>query len=291
MMSLIDPREKEARRNAKYQGSPTALIATIMFGVASLATTAVIGFGIGGFVDQFRVMSINSVFSTWDTAIPIWLRSWSLPIGIVATIIMVGGYSTWNHRYSGRTDGYAFLGPLPIVLAGLTLGSWYATTLWTAPDAVGIAIDPTFGQNENWDAGAWIMYAAQWWLPGIFALLTLLTLLGRLGAQKRRRLNNELATQLLQNGAQVEAEITEAPLPEPSSSRMMAQVTLRFEDAEGTSRWVTSIVAVPTKQFPTTGSRRPLLFDPADAGNVQRILFSPTGGTKPGDFVSVSAAD
>lgn len=291
MMSLIDPREKQARRNAKYRGSTTALIATIVFGLASLATAAVIGFGVGGFVDQFRVMSLNSVFSTWDTAIPVWLRSWSLPIGIVGSIIMVGAYGTWNHRYSGRTDGYAFLGPLPIVLAGLTVGSWYATTLWTAPDAVGIAVDPTFGQNENWDAGAWIMYAAQWWLPGIFALLTLLTLLGRLGAQKRRRLDHELAAHLLANGVQVEAEVTDVPLREPNASRMMAEITVRFEDADGTSRWVKAIVVAPTKQFPTTGSRRPLLFDPADAGNVRRILFSPTGGTTPGDFVSVSAAD
>lgn len=290
-MSLIDPREKEARRNAKYQGTPTALIATLLLGLAALTTTALIGFGIGGFVDQFRVMSLNSVFSTWDTAIPVWLRGWALPIGIVGSIIMLGAYGTWNHRYSGRTDGFAFLGPLPIVLLGLTLGSWYATTLWTQPDAVGVAVDPTFGQNESWDAGAWIIYAAQWWLPGIFALLTLLTLLSRLGAQKRRRLNDALATSLLRSGAQVEAEIVDAPLREPNSSRMIAEITARFEDTEGASRWVKAMVIVPTKQFPTTGSRRPLLFDPADAGNIERILLSPTGGTKPGDFVSVSAAD
>ncbi|WP_029608147.1 hypothetical protein [Leucobacter chromiiresistens] len=289
-MSLVDPQEAARRDHARHRGTASALIATICFGVLALAAATVLGFAVGGVFEQLRVMSINSVFGSWETETPIAFRAWGLPLGILGLIVTLGLYGTWNHRYSGRSDFFVIVGPLTIVLAGLTVGTWLASTMWAAPDAVGVAVDPVFGQNETWGIGAWALYAGTWWLPGLFALLTVLSLIGRVLAARRRERNGRVVEQLLARGVRTEAEITQAPLPEPSASRMIAPLVARFSDSEGVSRWVACTAALRTRDVPAVGARRPLVFDPADPGDVQRIFLSPAGGTDPSSFEPVRAA-
>jgi hypothetical protein len=187
-VSLIDPREAELRKKPDYRGSSVALTATLLSGLGALLAVAVLGFGAGGLFDQVRVMSVNSVFGNWETHIPVAARGLAIPLGILGTILLLGLYSKWNHRYTGRSDHFAILGPLTIVLIGLTLGVWASTTMWVEPDAVGVALDPKFGDDEPWDAGAWILYTAKWWLPGILAVLTVLSLVARfIGLRARKR--------------------------------------------------------------------------------------------------------
>lgn len=52
--------------------------------------------------------------------------------------------------------------------------------LWTQPDAVVVAVDPTFSNDEPRGIGEWIFYSAQWWLPGLLSLLALMSLWGRI---------------------------------------------------------------------------------------------------------------
>lgn len=289
-MSLLDPREAAERDRIAFRGSARALTATLIAGVLSLAAASVIGFAIGGLFEQFRIMSLNSVFSTWETAIPVEARGWGLPVGILGSLITISQYAKWNHRYTGRQDGFAIVGPLTIVLAGLAIGTWVATTMWTTPDAVGVAVDPTFGEDEAWDAGAWILYAAQWWLPGLFALLTVLSLLGRVLSRSSRERRQSVVEQLLRSGTRVEAEVTQVPLPDPHASRSLAPVVAKFTDAWGTDRWITCTVMLPPQEFPKVGDRRPLVFDPANPGDTGRIFFSATGATDPESFQAVRAA-
>lgn len=283
-VSLIDPQEAQARKNATFVGKPSALVATLILGLSLILAAGVIGFALGSVVDQFRVMNINSVFGNWDTAIPVAVRGWGLPLGILSSIVIVGQYEKWNNRYSGKNHYYVFLGPLTLILLGLAAGSWLSTTMWTEPDAVGTAVDPVFSHDEPWGIGAWVFYAAKWWLPGVLVFLALLSLWGRFASQKRRRRSEQMISTLLDEGTLTDAEVVQAPLPVPNTSRMTASFTVKFHDINGDQRWVTCSAILRPSQVPPVGSSRPLLFDPKDPEDTNRIFFSPSGGVSPEDF-------
>ncbi len=178
-MSAIDPRTAAEQRRERLRGSRRALVAVLLSALLSLLAAAVLGVALGGVFEQLRVVSINSVFGSWDTGIPVEVRAWGLPVGILGSVVALGQYSRWNHAWTGRDDVHAVVGPLPLALAGLTVGTAVSTTMWTPPDAVGVAVDTTFSHDEPWGIGEWILYAGQWWLPALLALLTLLSLLAR----------------------------------------------------------------------------------------------------------------
>lgn len=292
-MSLIDPKAAAAERDRKLVGSPRALTATILWGLAGFAAAAIVGFGIGGFFDQVRIVSLNSVFSTWDGGIPVAVRSTALPVGIIGSIITMGAYSAWNHRYTGRRTYYAFLGPTSIVLLGLATGVLLSLPMWATPDAVGVAVDPVFHEDEAWGVGAWIMYAGIWWLPGIFIALGLTSIIGRLRAQRFRRRSTDLAAELLASGRLVDAEVTSSPLLSAeamTASRAAVSLTFAFDDGQGARRWVTCLALLPPREVPAEGETRPLVFDPRTPANAKRIFVSPTGDLEPSAFIAVRAA-
>lgn len=165
------------KRSAK--GGSKALRALLLWGLVALLTTGMVGFAIGGVFDQFRIVSLNSVFSTWDTNIPLAVRGVALPLGIFASIFTVGQYGKWNHRYTGDNRSYTVAGPLTLILVGLAGGTWITTTMWVEPDAVGTTVDPVFFRDEPWGWGTWCLYAAQWRLPGMFATLAVVSYAGR----------------------------------------------------------------------------------------------------------------
>ncbi len=289
-MSLTDPKEVAAERNRRLEGSGKALAATLVWAFVGVVAATVLGFGIGGFFDQLRVMSINSVFGSWDGGIPVEWRSTALPVGIVGCLISMSAYGAWNHRYTGRRTYYAFIGPASIIVLGITIGILISTNFWVAPDAVGVAVDPTFHNDEAWDFGAWVMYAGIWWLPGIFALLTVLSLITRARAQRFRRRNAGLVAELLASGRLVDAEVTSAPLPVTDAARMALTLTFAFDDGQGARRWVRCMTLLPVTEVPREGESRPLVFDPRSPGDVKRIFVSPTGDLDPAAFVAVRRA-
>jgi hypothetical protein len=69
-----------------------------------------------------------------------------------------------------------------------------------------------------------------------------------------------------------------------------ATITLRFEDAEGRSRWVKCHLLLPPNEVPGIGAHRPLVFDPRDPGDTTRIFVSPTGRSDASDFLPARAA-
>ncbi|OLT53331.1 hypothetical protein BJF89_17660 [Corynebacterium sp. CNJ-954] len=287
-MSLINPLHDDRSREAQFEGGSKALSALLLWGLVALLTTGMVGFAIGGVFDQFRIVSLNSVFSTWDTNIPLAVRGVALPLGILASIFTVGQYGKWNHRYTGDNRSYTVAGPLTLILVGLAGGTWIATTMWVEPDAVGTAVDPVFFRDELWGWGAWCLYAAQWWLPGMFATLAVVSYAGRIVARRRLGARNRLVTDLLRTGSLVEAEVVDAPLPIPDASRMAASLVVKFKDAENHDRWVRCFVLLAPQSMPTVGDRRPLVFDPRQPGSTERIFLSPSGGTAPEDFQPVT---
>lgn len=184
-MSPIDPLQARTTDDRDDRGRGSARALAVIFGLCALAAAALAGFAAAAMFDQFRVMSINSVFGNWDTTIPVAVRGLGLPVGILATMGFLALYGKWNRRGAARDVLSPAVAPFTIVLLGLTIGTWIATTMWTEPDAVGVAVDPTFSEHAPWDAGAWILYTAKWWLPGLLTLFTVVSVGGRLAARRR----------------------------------------------------------------------------------------------------------
>ncbi|QVQ51960.1 hypothetical protein J4H86_25000 [Spiractinospora alimapuensis] len=289
-MSLTDPLESPRQNATELRGSPRALTATLIWGLGGCAAAGLLGLGIGGIVDQVRIVLLNSVFSSWDAGVPVALRAAAIPLGILGSILCFGQYAKWNHRFTRRATHFAFIGPASLVLIGLAVGTWAATTMWAEPDTVGIAVDPTFHNDEAWGVGAWVMYSAQWWLPGLFVLLGGLSLIGRLASNRHRTRNATLAAELLRSGILVDAEVVQSPAVSLDSARTAASVIVRFSDPAGASRWVRCSLFLPPREVPLQGEYRPLVFDPSDPGNRRRILLSPTGSLEPVDFLPTRAA-
>lgn len=165
--------------------------------------------------------------------------------------------------------------------------------MWAAPDAVGVAVDPVFHEDEAWRIGAWIMYAGIWWLPGIFIALGLTSVIGRLRAQRFRRRNADLAAELLTTGRLVDAEVTSSPQLSAealAASRAAVSLTFAFDDGQGARRWVTCLALLPPREVPAEGETRRLVFDPRTPANAKRIFVSPAGDLEPSAFVAVRAA-
>lgn len=162
--------------------------------------------------------------------------------------------------------------------------------LWTQPDAVGVAVDPTFSNDEPWGIGEWIFYSAQLWLPGLLSLFALMSLWGRFITQKHRQRNAGVVSTLLRTGTLTESEVLKAPLPVPNTSRMAASFTVKFQDSNSDDRWGTCSAILPPSDVPAVGSLRPLLYDTQHPGDTKWIFFSPGGGTSVGDFHAVAAS-
>lgn len=283
-MSTVDPAAARRERFERHRGTTAAAIATVLSGVLVVATGAVAGFGFAGFLDTFRLMELNSVFSTWESQMSspfIWQ-----PIGVVASIFSLWLYSTWNHRYTGDRSRFAGVGPLTLLTVGLTGGVWIGCLSWTAPDQVGMRIDPTFGEHEPWGAGAWIFYSAQWWLPALFALFALAFFLLGIGGRRRAARRRELVAHLMVSGRRAQGSVTESAVPSSEASRMIFSLTVTFTDLSGTDRWVKRVVKYRSTEVPRVGAPVTVVYDPSAPGDESRIFFTTGSASAPEDLLA-----
>ncbi|MGX5697627.1 hypothetical protein ACWKWP_15620 [Agromyces soli] len=281
-MSTIDPAAARRERLERQQGSLGAALAAAFSGLLLVATGAMTAYGFAAFLDQFRIMSLNSVFSTWDSQMgsPFpWL-----PIGIVGSIVAWALYVRWNHRYSGTTARFVGPGPLSVLLIGLVGGLWFGCLSWTAPDEVGTAVDPTLGEDEPWDAGAWIFYTAQWWLPIGFTVLALAAFTAGMLGRRARTARGELLDRLLISGRRAEGVVTESTTPSGEASWNIFSLTVKFTDLTATDRWVTRAVKYRSAEVPPVGAPMTVLYDPSAPGDESRIFLASGPATTADDF-------
>ncbi|WFR67181.1 hypothetical protein P9139_00485 [Curtobacterium flaccumfaciens] len=287
-MSTVDPAGERQIREASYRGSTTALIWTVIGAVLLVAAGCVAGLGASQFVNVFRMMNLNSVFS--DSADPqvVW---WTIPAAVVGSLIAGAVYTRWNHRWSGRTSDFSGVGPATPWLIGATASLWWATTaLWPAPDQVGVAVDPTFGQDETWGVGEWIWYAARWWLPAIASIFSLLALIGGAIARRRRGNRRVLIGELLRAGRRTEGEVTAVSgTTSPEATYTMLSWTFAFTDLHGTRRWVERTEGFRDGTAPVHGAPVSVLFDPARPEDTRRIFAAPRGGDDVDDYLRLGS--
>lgn len=175
-------------------GAGPATAATVVSAALCVVAAGAIGFALGGVFDQLRATVLNSVFGNDDSTIPPAVRGWMLPLGILAVIIAAMQYETWRIRRAdavqARDAGADGAGPSlarTLIILGVTLGFCVSALLWTSPDAIGVAVDPSFGDDESWGAGAWVLVTGQWWAPALLIALSAWSIREDLRARRSRR--------------------------------------------------------------------------------------------------------
>ena len=281
-MSTLDPAAAHRDRLERQKGSTGAALAAVLFALLLVATGALAAYALAGILDTFRLMELNSVFSNWNSEMP--GTTFLLPVGIVASIAAWALYAKWNHRFSGDATRFVGVGPLTLLLAGLAIGLWIGTASWTAPDQVGMQIDPTFGEDEVWGVGAWIFYAAQWWLPGLFGLLAVAAYFAGLGARRRSAGRSALIERMLLTGRRAPGVVTESTVPSGDSAWVLFSITVKFTDLSGTDRWVKRNVKYRTAEVPPVGAPVTVLYDPSNPGDTSRIFFASGPAATAADF-------
>lgn len=283
-MSTVDPQQARREREARYRGSTPALTMTVVGALLVVAAGVIGGLAVSDFVLRFRMMTVNSIFS--DSPDP-ETHLWAAPSAVVGTLVAVGVYTRWNHRWSGRTTDLVGLGPLPLWLVGATACTWWATTTqWPAPDRVGVAVDPTFGHDETWGVGSWILYTAVWWLPGLLTVVTVLALVAGGATRVGRGNRRARLTDVMANGRRTTGEVTAiSGGTTPDASRTLLRWTFSFVDLHGVRRWVERTEGFTHGTAPVLGGTVTVLFDPARPGDRKRIFTTTGSGDDPEDYL------
>lgn len=282
-MSTIDPAEVRRARAERGRGSLGAALLAVLGALLVVVTGAIAGYAVAVFLDQFRIMELNSVFSSWDSDLDPMTLAWVAPLGVFASIFAWSLYADASRRYLGR-PGFSVVGPLTLWLVGAALGVWCGCANWTDPDAVGIAVDPAFGDDETWGFGAWTFYWAQLWLPALVALLALASLVIGIAARAGKRGRDATVAELLASGRRAEGVVTATVGPSTEAGRVAGEWTVKFTDLHGQDRWVARLGAFPAASPPAVGERVTVLYDPASPGAVKRIFLARGTGTTIDDF-------
>ncbi|WBU37398.1 DUF3592 domain-containing protein [Homoserinibacter sp. YIM 151385] len=286
-MSTVDPAAVRRERRERQRGSTGALLLTVLGGLLLLIAGAVFGLGFGSALDTFRIMSLNSVFAGWETSMPLGAASSGMliPAGVFGGIAAGAFYAYWNRRFAGGPGlRLAGIGPAPIALVGSAVGVSLAAAMWTEPFAVGVAVDPSFGNDEPWGAWEWIAYWAVYWVPALAIVLAILVI--ALGASTRRAASGReaLIRELLVSGRRVPGEVTEAEVPHGDSDRVGMPWTVRFVDQSGTPRWVVEQGIFRRTAAPRLGQQVTVLFDPARPEDRRRIFVALGEGADPAAY-------
>lgn len=141
------------------------------------------GVAIAAVLEPFRMLQLNSVFSRWEAPVE------PSALVLAALGITAGAAAIFARSRPGRTAAGT-----PIWLAGAGIGLAVAAAMWAEPDAVGMTLDPVFGEHEAWRLGDWLVYRIPVWLPVAFLLGA--ASLGRLALARRATPATEPAAQL-----------------------------------------------------------------------------------------------
>ncbi|ROS36237.1 hypothetical protein EDF31_11025 [Curtobacterium sp. PhB142] len=283
-MSTTDPAAALRAKAAAQQGSARALVLTIVWAALLLAVGVVAGYALGSVLGTIRDMTVNSVFSdTPDPEYP-W---WAMPVAVTGSIVTLGMYSKWNHRFAGRASEFVGVGPVSIWLVGAAAGLWWTTaTQWAPVDRVGTTVDPAFGRDEVWGIGGWIWYAAAWWIPALVTALALVALIGGTVARRGQGGRRGRLEQLLRAGRRVDGIVTAVSgSTAHDASFTLLRWTFTFTDLQGQQRWVDRTEGFGDGTGPVLGATVVVVFDPTRPSDRKRIFAATNAGAVPEDFL------
>lgn len=244
-----DPRQaRGTRRKLWLLSVPTAL------------TWAVTGWaGALGILDGFRLMSLNRI-DAWDAGAGSMV-AFTLIFSISVTLASMLGFAmTWTGGWSGTGFG---IGGFATFL-GLTIGTALAIPSWTAPEAVGKRL-PFAGQPaEPWSDADWVIYYEPYVVPGVFALVAVVTGAVVLRAAWTAAMREDATGNITHRGRQVTGRVDHVEFTHNwGMGNPEFRVRVSYEGTDG-PRTVVTTMTTSAFAAPVVGSTVDVLYDPDD---------------------------
>ena len=260
-MSTVDP--SKVQETPRSGGTVVAAIALLLH----LGLWILAGYGGGMMLDSLRLMAINQVGDGWSS--PYDDVPWLFLVGVIGGSLV--GFLVAGS--SARRAGTSVLISLGNGVLGVAIGLALFLPAWTPPEVVGFRRGFQDGDpNTPWDAGSWIAFAMPSWLPAVLLFVAVLLGLGLVRRLRRERREAQVTEELRSTGRRVPGVVTSSRhtgleiLDQP-----VIEFVVRFQDAQGTTRWVTKKSTFDPVALPRVGDATEVVFDPLDPGNLARI--------------------
>jgi len=266
-MSIADPVVERRERRRRREGRPALLVAIIAAIVVAVACAVALGIMIGATAEDIRHSIIDSVFDERELGPTFWGPGTPGYLWILGTFGLLGSAAA----ASWSIDAYRGGERTPVVLAPALAALVVAVvavdaTSWLTPLRVGTRVDPVFHHDVPWNAGSWVAYAANVWLPALLVVTVAGGIVIVAMHNRRLRAQRMLRDRLLREGHRVPGVIVGLAARTATNdvgqrSVIGATVDVRFADADGVVHRLSR--STRRRDVLTGGFAVEVLFDPA----------------------------
>ena len=288
-MSIADPVVERRERRRRWEGRPALLALIVVAVIVAVGCAVALGIMIGATVEDIRHSIIDSVFDERESEPMFWGPATPAILWILGTFGLLGSAATasWSiDAYRGGERAPVVLVPAlsAVVVAVVAIDA----TGWLEPLRVGTRVDPVFHHDVPWNAGSWVAYTADVWLPVLLILavaggIVVVTLHNRRLLEQRR-----LRTRLLREGRRVPGRIVGMAARTATNdvgqrSVVGATVDVRYTDAAGVGHRLSR--SIRRRDVLAGGLAVEVLFDPARPGDDEAVFLAFDPDPDPSEWI------
>ena len=288
-MSIADPVVAQRERRRRREGRPALLALAVVAAVVAAGCAVALGIMIGATVEDLRHSIIDSVFDDRESEPTLWGPATPAVLWILGTFGLLGSAATasWSiDAYRGGERTPVVLAPAlsSVVVAVIAIDA----TGWLEPLRVGTRVDPEFHHDVPWNAGSWVAYTADIWLPVLLVAalaggIVVVVLHNRRLLEQRR-----LRTRLLQEGERVPGRIVgmvarTATNDVGQRSVVGATVDVRYTDATGVGHRLSR--SIRRRDVLAGGFAVEVLYDPARPGDDETVFLAFDRDPDPSEWI------
>ncbi|RXZ47469.1 hypothetical protein ESP57_12995 [Agromyces fucosus] len=288
-MTIADPVVARRERRRRLEGRPAVLALIVVAVVVAMGCAVALGIMIGATVEDIRHSIIDSVFDERESEPTFWGPATTAILWILGTFGLLGSAAaaSWSldaYRGGERTPVVLVPALSAIVVAVVAIDA----TGWLEPLRVGTRVDPVFHHDVPWDAGSWVAYTADLWLP----VLLILAVAGGIvvvAVHNRRLLEQRrLRTRLLREGRRVPGTIVGTTARTATNdvgqrSVIGATVDVRYTDHAGVGHRLSR--SIRRRDVLAGGFSVEVLYDPARPGDDDAVFLAFDRDPDPSEWV------
>lgn len=289
-MSIADPVvERRRERWRRHEGRPAVLALTVVAAIVAVGCAVALGIMIGVTAEDIRHSIIDSVFDERESEPAFWGPATPAILWILGTFGVLGSAATasWSiDAYRGGERAPVVLAPAlsAVVVAVVAIDA----TTWLEPLRVGTRVDPVFHHDVPWNAGSWVAYTADVWLP-VLLIVALAAGIVIVAVHNRRLLEQRrLRTRLLREGRRVPGRIVgTAALTATNDvgqrSVVGATVDVRFTDDTGGGHRISR--SIRRRDVLAGGFAVEVLYDPVRPGDGDAVFLAFDPDPEPAEWI------
>jgi hypothetical protein len=288
-MSIADPVVERRERRRRREGRPALLALIIVAVIVAVGCAVAIGIMIGATVEDIRHSIIDSIFDDRQSEPMFWGPATSGILWVLGTFGLLGSAATasWAidaYRGGERTPVVLVPALSAVVVAVVAIDA----TGWLEPLRVGTRVDPEFHHDVPWNAGSWVAYTADIWLP-VLLVIALAAGIVVVAVHNRRLLEQRrLRTRLLREGGRVPGRIVgmvarTATNDVGQRSVVGATVDVRYTDTAGIEHRLRR--SIRRRDVLAGGFAVEVLYDPARPGDDETVFLAFDRDPDPSEWI------